>query len=55
MNVRIVKIAPNVWAIVIFCFTGFCFGIKSKSPCVYLGLKAEVCSGLLDAQDTTLP
>ncbi len=28
---------------------------KSKSPCVYLGLKAEVCSGLLDAQDTTLP
>ena len=27
----------------------------SKSPCVNLGLKAEVCSGLLDAQDTTLP
>jgi len=22
----------------------------SKSPCVYLGLKAEVCSGLLDTQ-----
>ena len=29
---------------------GIVFLIESKSPCVYLGLKAEVCLGLLDAR-----